>query len=113
MDKYLVTKDILGVVSLTPCVASLRCLREVEGELFSPPLPTWKRGVLARAGCGLINKIFLKFEKPFWDATLDFFGCTPLSADDADRGAQITCFTGTKVQILTRQHAGPVNKCRE
>ena len=44
---------------------------------FNPPLPAWKRQAIERLGFGPIEKVVLLFEKRFWDAEVDFFGCLP------------------------------------
>ena len=41
---------------------------------FDPPLPEWKTGAIGRLGWGVLNKIILTFDKPFWDVSRDFFG---------------------------------------
>ncbi|KAL4910583.1 flavin-containing amine oxidoreductase-domain containing protein [Aspergillus multicolor] len=41
---------------------------------FSPPLPEWKWGAIDRLGFGVMNKVILVFDKPFWDAERDMFG---------------------------------------
>jgi lysine-specific histone demethylase 1 len=41
---------------------------------FDPPLPQWKRDAIRRMGFGLLNKVVLVFEKPFWDVARDMFG---------------------------------------
>lgn len=41
---------------------------------FDPPLPQWKRDAIRRLGFGLLNKVILVFEKPFWDVNRDMFG---------------------------------------
>ncbi|TKA82872.1 hypothetical protein B0A55_00976 [Friedmanniomyces simplex] len=41
---------------------------------FDPPLPGWKRGAIDRLGFGLLNKIVLLYDKPFWDDSRDMFG---------------------------------------
>lgn len=41
---------------------------------FSPPLPDWKRGAIERLGFGVLNKVILVFDKPFWDTERDMFG---------------------------------------
>jgi monoamine oxidase len=44
---------------------------------FDPPLPAWKGAAVERLGFGPIEKIVLLFERRFWDADADFFGCLP------------------------------------
>jgi monoamine oxidase len=41
---------------------------------FIPPLPDWKNASISRLGFGLLNKIVLVFDKPFWDVDRDMFG---------------------------------------
>ncbi|KAF2221971.1 flavin-containing amine oxidoreductase-domain containing protein [Elsinoe ampelina] len=41
---------------------------------FEPALPEWKQGAIERLGFGVLNKIVLVFEKPFWDEQYDMFG---------------------------------------
>jgi monoamine oxidase len=53
--------------------APLGVLKE-QSIQFDPPLPQWKRDSIRRMGFGLLNKIILVFEKPFWDTDRDMFG---------------------------------------
>ncbi|KAJ5544685.1 hypothetical protein N7461_006989 [Penicillium sp. DV-2018c] len=41
---------------------------------FQPPLPDWKRGAISRLGFGIMNKVVLVFQEPFWDTKRDMFG---------------------------------------
>ncbi|KAF9373059.1 hypothetical protein CPB97_000829 [Podila verticillata] len=41
---------------------------------FTPPLPEWKETAIQHLGFGLLNKLVLVFEKPFWDTTVGLFG---------------------------------------
>lgn len=41
---------------------------------FSPPLPDWKLGPIERLGFGVMNKVILVFDQPFWDTERDMFG---------------------------------------
>ncbi|NXU53781.1 PAOX oxidase, partial [Turnix velox] len=43
-------------------------LKEHHQDFFQPPLPQRKVEAIRRLGFGTNNKIFLEFEKPFWDA---------------------------------------------
>ena len=45
-----------------------------ESIQFEPPLPDWKTGPIDRLGFGILNKVILVFEKPFWDVERDMFG---------------------------------------
>ena len=53
--------------------APLGVLKE-QSIQFDPPLPQWKRDAIRRMGFGLLNKVILVFEKPFWDVERDMFG---------------------------------------
>ncbi|KAL2820242.1 flavin-containing amine oxidoreductase-domain containing protein [Aspergillus cavernicola] len=41
---------------------------------FSPSLPEWKQGAIDRLGFGVLNKVILTFDQPFWDTERDMFG---------------------------------------
>ncbi|OCK81016.1 lysine-specific histone demethylase 1 [Lepidopterella palustris CBS 459.81] len=46
-----------------------------EGSIkFEPPLPGWKTGAIERLGFGLLNKIVLVYDEPFWETHRDMFG---------------------------------------
>lgn len=53
--------------------APLGVLKE-QSIQFDPPLPQWKKDAIRRMGFGLLNKLVLVFEKPFWDTNRDMFG---------------------------------------
>lgn len=36
---------------------------------FAPALPDWKQGAIDRLGMGLLSKVCLRFDQPFWDPT--------------------------------------------
>ncbi|KAF2146890.1 uncharacterized protein K452DRAFT_219038 [Aplosporella prunicola CBS 121167] len=41
---------------------------------FDPPLPEWKTGPIERLGFGLLNKVILVYDSPFWESDRDMFG---------------------------------------
>ena len=41
---------------------------------FKPDLPDWKTGAIERLGFGLLNKVVLVYDKPFWNVDQDMFG---------------------------------------
>lgn len=45
-----------------------------ESIEFVPPLPDWKKAAISRLGFGLLNKLVLVFNEPFWDVSRDMFG---------------------------------------
>jgi monoamine oxidase len=53
--------------------APLGILKE-QSIKFEPALPSWKSEAIRRMGFGLLNKLVLVFEKPFWDTERDMFG---------------------------------------
>ncbi|KAI1618012.1 lysine-specific histone demethylase 1 [Exophiala viscosa] len=62
--------------------APLGVLKE-QSIQFDPPLPQWKRDAIRRLGFGLLNKVILVFEKPFWDVNRDMFGLLRAPRDSA------------------------------
>lgn len=52
---------------------SLGVLKSQDIE-FSPPLPNWKHEAIDRLGFGVMNKVILVFDQPFWDTERDMFG---------------------------------------
>lgn len=54
----------LGILKTTP-------------ELFMPALPRWKQQAIRRLQMGILNKVYLQFEKPFWDLSSDVIGYIP------------------------------------
>jgi hypothetical protein len=55
----------LGVLQLTA---------DKGGVHFSPPLPPAKQLAISRLGFGVLNKVALFFDAPFWQHNTDFFG---------------------------------------
>ncbi|KAI5798997.1 flavin-containing amine oxidoreductase-domain containing protein [Geopyxis carbonaria] len=47
---------------------------KAQGVEFDPPLPDWKTGAIERLGYGLLNKVVLVYEEPFWDIENDMVG---------------------------------------
>jgi hypothetical protein len=41
---------------------------------FTPALPPDKQAAIAQLGMGLLNKCYLRFEKPFWPTDVDWIG---------------------------------------
>lgn len=52
---------------------SLGTLKHKSVE-FEPALPEWKSGAIERLGFGVMNKVVLVFDEPFWDPERDMFG---------------------------------------
>ena len=46
--------------------SSLGVLKAHHKDMFQPPLPKKKQEAIQDIGFGRVNKIFLKYEKPFW-----------------------------------------------
>lgn len=49
------------------CTVSLGVLKERHLSMFEPLLPLWKIQTIDGMGFGTIDKIYLEYEKPFWD----------------------------------------------
>lgn len=49
------------------CTFSLGVLKKRHLEIFNPPLPEQHQEVIEKIGFGTINKIFIHFEKKWWD----------------------------------------------
>ena len=41
---------------------------------FEPELPSWKQQSIDHLGYGILNKVILVYEKPFWDVDMDMIG---------------------------------------
>ncbi|KAJ9669060.1 hypothetical protein H2201_000886 [Coniosporium apollinis] len=55
------------------CTSSLGVLK-ANSVTFDPQLPEWKQGAIDRLGFGLLNKVVLVYDKPFWEEDRDMFG---------------------------------------
>ena len=45
-----------------------------ESIAFAPALPSWKTAPIERLGFGVLNKVILVYERPFWNVDQDMFG---------------------------------------
>ncbi|KAF6841574.1 flavin containing amine oxidoreductase [Colletotrichum musicola] len=63
------TFDADYVVSTIP----LGVLKQNKIE-FDPPLPDWKTQAITRIGYGVLNKVVLVYDQPFWDIERHIFG---------------------------------------
>ncbi|KAF6813328.1 flavin containing amine oxidoreductase [Colletotrichum sojae] len=63
------TFDADYVVSTIP----LGVLKQNKIE-FDPPLPDWKTEAITRIGYGVLNKVVLVYDQPFWDTERHIFG---------------------------------------
>jgi len=59
-----------------------------EAIKFVPELPQWKKDSIHRLGFGRLDKVFLQFDQPFWDDSIDFFGV----AKGKSEGTRGLCF---------------------
>lgn len=55
----------------------LGVLKKTATELFNPGLPRWKQQAIRRLQVGLLNKVYLKFDQPFWDLNSEVIGFIP------------------------------------
>jgi hypothetical protein len=51
--------------------ASTGFLKQNAQSMFHPTLPKWKMDAILGLGFGTVNKLFLEFEKPFWEKHCD------------------------------------------
>ena len=49
---------------------------------FRPCLPDWKRAAIERLGVGLLNKVVVSFDTPFWPLAQYAFGCAARRIQD-------------------------------
>lgn len=67
--------------------SSIGFLQQHMKTLFTPPLPVAKRRLIKRMGFGTVNKIFLKFERPFWNKqNEDSIGIKLIWREEDNRG---------------------------
>lgn len=55
------------------CTVSLGVLKERHLKLFEPMLPPWKYEAIDGMMIGTVDKIYLEFEQPFWNADWEGF----------------------------------------
>lgn len=63
---YTSSGDVIGADHVI-VTCSLGFLKEHSNSIFYPPLPEEKTGAIHNLGFGTVNKIYLQFERPFWD----------------------------------------------
>ncbi|EWC45180.1 hypothetical protein DRE_06068 [Drechslerella stenobrocha 248] len=76
-----------------------------QGVKFDPPLSGAKRSAIDKLGFGLLNKVIMIYEEPFWDTTKDGFGClrqpegdeSSLSSYEKKRGRFYMWWNASKV----------------
>lgn len=77
---------------------------------FDPPLPERKRRAIERLGFGLLNKVVLSFEEPFWPESPDMIGLVGPNQPVADLVSGLT-FAGTPLLVGLR--GGAAARSRE
>eukprot|EP01117_Protostelium_nocturnum_P000292 TRINITY_DN1035_c0_g1_i2.p1 TRINITY_DN1035_c0_g1~~TRINITY_DN1035_c0_g1_i2.p1 ORF type:complete len:408 (+),score=143.82 TRINITY_DN1035_c0_g1_i2:80-1303(+) len=55
------------------CTFPLGILKE-RTVSFSPPLPAWKQDAIEKIGFGLLDKVVLQYDSPFWNQQNEGFG---------------------------------------
>lgn len=66
------------------CTLPLGVLRSLPPTFFSPPLPPRRRSSLDKLGFGLLNKVILSYEAPFWPSDPTWFQFLPRVEDRDD-----------------------------
>ncbi len=67
---------------------------------FVPPLPESKLDAIRSLGVGVMNKVFLAFDEPFWPETVEFFG---LAAQESELFVEVSSLlpsTGKPILIV-------------
>jgi len=72
--------------------------------IFDPPLPADKLGAIDRLGMGVLDKVYFKFDEPFWDRDVEFFGYLGPDLDRFAYWVNMTPYTGAP--ILLAFHGG-------
>lgn len=63
---------------------------------FSPPLPPWKEQAIQHLGFGLLNKLVLVFDKPFWDTTTELFGYVGSGKEGSSAGYDLNSYRSSR-----------------
>jgi monoamine oxidase len=71
---------------------------------FSPPLPERKQAAIKRLGMGILNKIYLKFPKVFWEKDSDMLGY--ISENKGEWAEFLNIYKYTNQSILLGFNAG-------
>ena len=77
---------------------------------FNPPLPDAKRRAIERLGFGLLNKVVLAFEEPFWPESPDMFG---LLGAEQPVGDVLNGLTFAGAPLLVALRGGDFARTRE
>ncbi|KAL3102688.1 hypothetical protein niasHT_027776 [Heterodera trifolii] len=85
------------------CTVPLGVLQQNDVQ-FEPPLPRWKREAISNMGFGVLNKIILFFDKPFWDTKQFSFG--RLNDTSESRGELFMFFSSGDLPVLVGLLAG-------
>lgn len=66
---------------------------------FTPPLDSTRQGAINRLGFGLLNKLYLRFDRVFWDIDADIIGYTGQKRGYFSEWLNIAKFTGEPVLL--------------
>ena len=83
---------------------------KAETIAFDPPLPEAKRRAIERLGFGLLNKVVLAFEEPFWPESPDMFG---LVGAEQPVGDVLNGLTFAGAPLLVALRGGDFARTRE
>ena len=78
---------------------------------FSPPLPGWKQEAIDRLDMGILNKLYLRFESPFWPEDTDLLGY--IAADKGHWAEYLNIFKYTGQPILLAFNAAEYGRFLE
>lgn len=94
------------------CTVSLGYLKENIQTLIKPNrmIPSEKMSAISRLGYGVINKIFLVYEKPFWNDDMEAFNLIWLHKsenelmDEINHRYDLTKYWYKDMQVIERYH---------
>lgn len=66
---------------------------------FDPPLPPNKQAAIRRLGMGVLNKLYLRFPRIFWDAEADLLGYIPLRHGEWAETLNMARFIGEPILL--------------
>lgn len=71
---------------------SLGYLKANHGVMFEPSLPNSLATVIDAMGFGIIDKIFLHYDKPWWDEVNKAFQIVPTLLEDKNKNNEVNIF---------------------
>jgi monoamine oxidase len=103
-----------GAVDADRCLVTLPLgVLQAERVKFSPPLPAEKRAAINRLGMGLLNKLYLRWPKPFWTDRLTTHLLHLPGAPPGEWSESVNLFALFRAPALLMFNAGSVARAKE